>query len=169
MDLDCMVEFRIADELDIPKIQRLAYQTWWPVYSSILSQEQIQYMLDTLYSKAALQKVIREKQQIFFVLYENRTEQAFAAYGPKLEVKGVYKLHKLYVLQSQQKKGFGRMLIERIKTELLSIHIHVLELNVNRQNPARFFYEKLGFKIIQEEDLPIGTYWMNDYVMRLDF
>jgi ribosomal protein S18 acetylase RimI-like enzyme len=42
-------------------------------------------------------------------------------------------------------------------------------LNVNRYNPAKDFYEKLGFKIILEEDIPIGQYWMNDYVMRLTF
>jgi ribosomal protein S18 acetylase RimI-like enzyme len=40
-------------------------------------------------------------------------------------------------------------------------------LNVNRNNEAKEFYKKLGFKIIREEDIPIGQYWMNDYVMRL--
>ena len=41
----------------------------------------------------------------------------------------------------------------------------VLELNVNRYNKALVFYEKMGFRTIREEDVPIGPYWMNDYVM----
>jgi hypothetical protein len=42
-------------------------------------------------------------------------------------------------------------------------------LNVNRYNKARFFYEKFGFKIIDEVDISIGNnYFMNDYVMELN-
>jgi ribosomal protein S18 acetylase RimI-like enzyme len=41
-----------------------------------------------------------------------------------------------------------------------------LELNVNRYNKARQFYEKLGFTVIKEEDIDIGEgFFMNDYVM----
>ena len=41
-----------------------------------------------------------------------------------------------------------------------------LDLNVNRHNKAKNFYEKMGFQVAYEEDIPIGKYWMNDYVMR---
>jgi ribosomal protein S18 acetylase RimI-like enzyme len=41
-----------------------------------------------------------------------------------------------------------------------------LLLNVNRNNPTKGFYEKLGFTVIKEEDIDIGNgYFMNDYVM----
>ena len=41
-----------------------------------------------------------------------------------------------------------------------------LQLNVNRVNNARIFYEKLGFKVLREEDIDIGHhYFMNDFVM----
>ena len=33
-------------------------------------------------------------------------------------------------------------------------------------NKAKEFYEKLGFSVIQEEDIDIGSgYYMNDYIM----
>ena len=42
----------------------------------------------------------------------------------------------------------------------------VLQLNVNRHNTAKSFYEKLGFAVIKEEDIDIGSgYFMNDYIM----
>jgi len=41
-----------------------------------------------------------------------------------------------------------------------------LQLNVNRNNNAKVFYEKIGFAVIKEEDIDIGNgYLMNDYVM----
>jgi hypothetical protein len=43
---------------------------------------------------------------------------------------------------------------------------HTLDLNVNRYNKAKSFYEKMGFAVAYEEDIPIGKYWMNDFVMR---
>jgi diamine N-acetyltransferase len=43
---------------------------------------------------------------------------------------------------------------------------HTVDLNVNRHNKAKSFYEKMGFVVAYEEDIPIGSYWMNDYAMR---
>ena len=41
-----------------------------------------------------------------------------------------------------------------------------LQLNVNRNNKAKEFYERQGFAVIKEEDIDIGNgYLMNDYVM----
>jgi hypothetical protein len=37
---------------------------------------------------------------------------------------------------------------------------------VNRNNPALHFYESLGFFMHHPVDIPIGPYWMNDFVMR---
>jgi ribosomal protein S18 acetylase RimI-like enzyme len=41
-----------------------------------------------------------------------------------------------------------------------------LQLQVNRFNKAKEFYEKLGFTVIKTADFDIGNgYFMNDYVM----
>jgi hypothetical protein len=55
-----------------------------------------------------------------------------------------------------------------VKQQVDGQNAMALDLNVNRFNPAQHFYKKLGFKIIGEEDVPIGQYFMNDYVMRLE-
>ena len=42
----------------------------------------------------------------------------------------------------------------------------LLELNVNKSNPATIFYAKKGFKVFKEEILEIENgYVMDDYVM----
>jgi GNAT superfamily N-acetyltransferase len=91
---------------------------------------------------------------------------AFAAYSPREENPEIYKLHKLYCLPQTQGKGYGKILISEVISKTLEAGVHTLDLNVNRHNKAKTFYEKMGFTVAYEEDIPIGKYWMNDYVMR---
>jgi GNAT superfamily N-acetyltransferase len=157
---------RNANTSDISIIQDLAEKTWWPTYSPILTNEQIRYMLDLIYSTEALTRVMEDGSQQFILLSDERGEQAFAAYGPRKEEKSVSKLHKIYVLPDNQGKGYGKVLINEIIQRILKENNHALDLNVNRYNPAISFYQKLGFQVIREENIAIGPYWMNDFVMR---
>jgi len=59
-------------------------------------------------------------------------------------------------------------LINTFKNEIKKKGKNILELNVNRNNPAKGFYKKMGYAVVYEEDISIGPYWMNDYVMRKD-
>jgi GNAT superfamily N-acetyltransferase len=160
---------RNATLADIPLIQQLAEKTWWPTYSPIVPAEQITYMLGAVYSTEVLTNAIEAKLQSFIILYDENGAQGFASYGSRPENPSIYKLHKLYVLPENQGKGYGLALIDYVKTQLRSKNIGTLELNVNRFNKAKNFYEKVGFTVVREEDVAIGAYWMNDFVMRLEF
>jgi diamine N-acetyltransferase len=157
-----------ASEKDIPSIQSIAEKTWWATYASILADEQLKYMLQAIYSTEALQKVISENSQSFIILQDESGDQGFAAFAPKAKDPSLFKLHKIYVLPENQGKGFGKILIDEVIKRVSSQGCKSLDLNVNRYNKARHFYEKLGFKVIGEEDVPIGPYFMNDFVMRLE-
>ena len=158
-----------ATPKDIPAIAALAEAIWWPTYRPIISEGQIRYMLDTIYSAPTLSRAMNDGSQRFLLLSVDSVPTGFASFGPREKEADVYKLHKLYVLPQTQGQGLGKLLIEATKERLRSIPVNKLDLNVNRANPALGFYKKLGFKIIYEEDIPIGQYWMNDYVMRLIF
>jgi len=158
-----------ASIAEIPLIQEIADSTWWPTYSPLLSEEQIRYMLSTIYAAETIEREIRSGSQKFLLLKDENGPQGFASYGARPEDPGVCKLHKLYVRPTVQSKGYGRALIDEVKKRLLEEDVHTLDLNVNRYNPARDFYQKAGFTIIREEDIPIGPYWMNDFVMRTEF
>jgi ribosomal protein S18 acetylase RimI-like enzyme len=164
-----MIQIFEATEAEIPVIAEIAAKTWPKAYASILSPEQMRFMLDTIYSAKELEHAMHSKSQRFLLLKDTGEYQGFASIGPRKEEPGVFKLHKIYILPHNQGKGYGKMLIEEVKRQLLVQGINTLDLNVNRNNPAKDFYEKLGFKIIRKEDIPIGQYWMNDYVMRLTF
>lgn len=158
-----MFKIRHTTEKDIPLIRELTFKVWPQTYAPILSTDQINYMLEMMYSEASLQKQIKEGSQ--FIIIDDEIEPVgFAAYQPVEN--NVYKLHKIYVLPSQQGKGTGKYLLSYIINEIQQKGATALQLQVNRHNKAKDFYQKLGFKVIKEADFDIGNgYFMNDYIM----
>ncbi|QJD95872.1 GNAT family N-acetyltransferase [Mucilaginibacter robiniae] len=155
-----------ATPADAATIVQLAEQIWWPTYSEILSPEQIAYMLNFIYDEAKISEQIATGSQTYLLLIEDNQPVAFAAYSPREEDAAIYKLHKLYCLPQTQGKGYGKLLIDTVAQQIQQAGPHALELNVNRYNKALHFYEKQGFAVVYEENIAIGPYWMNDYVMR---
>lgn len=156
---------RQATGADIKTIHQLAEATWASTYSSILSQEQVDYMFKVIYLEDALAKQMQEGQT-FLLLFEEDKPVGFASYSKKDEGAGIYKLNKIYLLPNEQGKGYGKVLLSAVEEEVKRHGAKVLDLNVNRYNKAKHFYERCGYHVHQQEDIPIGPYWMNDYVMR---
>ena len=154
-----------ADVEDIPLIRELTFAIWPQTYSSLISKEQVDYMLQMMYSPASLQQQMKDGST-FIIVYEDTLPVGFAAYKPIDPL--TWKLDKIYILSSQQCKGTGKFIINFIVDEIKNKHAKALQLQVNRENKAKDFYEKLGFKIIQTANFDIGNgYFMNDYVMEL--
>ncbi len=121
-------------------------------------------MLEMMYSESSLRKQIAVDGCQFIFVYDDSVPVGFASYQ---EIKpGDWKLHKIYILPSQQGKGTGKFVIDHIIREIQSRGANSLQLQVNRQNTAKSFYEKSGFVVIEEADFDIGNgFYMNDYVM----
>jgi diamine N-acetyltransferase len=149
----------------IPLIQNLANIIWPLTYSELITPQQVDYMMELIYSKPSLQKQI-EKGHQFIIAYDGEKPVAFASYSARENNPSVYKLHKIYILPNQQGKGIGKLLISYITKDIAPVT--ALQLNVNRHNKALQFYQRIGFKIISEEDIDIGDgFYMNDYVMEM--
>ncbi len=161
-----MYFIRKATLNDVETIIDLAEKIWWPSYSPILEKEQISFMLNEIYSPEKIRAQIENDTQSYLLLIEDNKPVAFAGYSPREEDPEIYKLHKLYCLPETQGKGYGKILINEVANKTLEAGKHTLDLNVNRYNKAKTFYEKMGFVVVYEEDISIGPYWMNDYVMR---
>ena len=158
-----MLRIQRASVEDIPLIRELCYKVWPQTYAPILSQDKIDYMLEYMYSAESLRKQMDNGSQFIFV-FDDEEPVGYAAYLSKGH--GVYKLDKIYVLQSQQGKGVGRFVIDYIIDEIKKEGATALQLQVNYDNKAKAFYEKLGFIVIDYQDFDIGHgFFMNDYVM----
>jgi diamine N-acetyltransferase len=156
------MEIKLATQSDIPLIHKLAHSIWPSAYGSILSAEQLSYMLELIYSEQALQQQFAV--QTFVIIYDNAEPLGFAAYE-KFEQK--LKLHKIYVLPKTQGTGVGKQLLQYVLQQALDRHCQTLYLNVNKYNKnAIAFYTKQGFTIAYEEVINIGNgFVMDDYVM----
>ena len=160
-----MIAVRKVGIEEIPIIKNLANIIWPATYSELITPQQVDYMMELIYSTSSLQKQIAKGHQ-FIIAYDEDKAVAFASYSAREENPSVYKLHKIYILPNQQGKGIGKTLINYIIKDITPVTS--LQLNVNRNNKALQFYQRIGFKIIFEEDIDIGSgFYMNDYVMEL--
>jgi GNAT superfamily N-acetyltransferase len=160
-----MYTIRQAKIDDAETIHHLAHQIWPSTYSAIISREQLNFMLADRYAVDVIAQQIADDIQTYLLLIEDDNPVAFASYSPDDDPE-VYRLHKLYLLPSTQGKGYGRALIDAVADSVLAAGKNKLDLNVHRQNPAKGFYDKMGFKVLYEIDIPFGPYFLNDYVMR---
>jgi ribosomal protein S18 acetylase RimI-like enzyme len=162
------MEIKKATTDDIEAIQQLSANIWPVAYKEILRKEQLNYMLHKFYSMEALKdQMLTKGHQFYLLVNEHKDNIGFASVS--MEDKLTFKLQKLYILPQQQGKNLGKMLLNKVIQYCTEKGGKSLILNVNRYNKARFFYEKCGFKIIEEIDIAIGNnYFMNDYVMKLN-
>lgn len=161
-----MILLRKGKEEDIASIQDIAGKTWPEAYGSVISQEQISYMLQKMYNKGELLSQFQQGYT-FLMAEESNKDLGFAVFSIVDSTSRIFKLHKLYVLPEAHGKGVGKLLINEVVHLAKRAGGVTLELNVNRNNKATLFYEKAGFTVKETIDLDIGNgFLMNDYVMQ---
>ncbi|SHG20211.1 L-amino acid N-acyltransferase YncA [Flavobacterium fluvii] len=152
---------------DIETIQKIAHTAWPVTYGDILSKEQIDYMLEKMYSEATLMDNLN-KGHHFVLVKENSVCLGFASFEHNYLNEKCTRLHKIYLLPEAHGKGLGKMLLERIVALAKENHSDTISLNVNKFNKVCVFYKKMGFEVVAEEDLDIGDgYLMEDYKMEM--
>jgi len=162
-----MPQIRLATPADYPTIERIARQTWPHTFGSILSVEQLNYMLNWMYSQQAIAEQVEQKDHVFLIAFNDAGEAVGYVSFEVNYVPAITKIHKLYLLPQTQGQGIGRLLIDEVARRTLAAGNTALSLNVNRQNRAVQFYERLGFSVVGCEDIDIGNgFLMQDYVMQ---
>lgn len=157
---------RAATTADIPVIQAIARATWPVSYARMISPAQIAYMLDLMYGTAALEEQFGAKGHRFLLAEQDGQPVGFAGFEHGHRSLPRTRLHKLYVLPQVQRAGMGLTLLQAVLAEALHAGDTAVELNVNRNNPARDFYARHGFTIERDEVIDIGGgFVMDDHVM----
>ena len=157
----------VATENHLPIINQIAHETWYPTFGNILSEAQIGYMLNWMYSIDSLKSQVEEQGHHFILAQEDGKYLGYASYELNYKSESKTKIHKIYILPSAQGKGIGKVLMQYIEQEAIKAHNHSLLLNVNRNNKqALAFYNKFGFSAIGTENIDIGNgYLMEDFIM----
>jgi len=160
-----MTSIRALSNTDLEKVQSLAHQIWPIAYASILSKEQLDYMLNWMYSLESLNQQIVDGH-CYFGIFEEDEMLGFLDIEFNCPIINEMKINKIYVLTDQHGKGLGFKLIDFAIQQAKNHNMKMISLQVNRFNKAVDFYKKVGFKIREEKDFDIGNgFFMNDYVM----
>lgn len=176
---------RPATLSDRALIRSISERTWPSTYGHIISQEQIDFMLDWMYSDDSLATQMNTGCA-FYIANLNGADIGFCSVSPddeKVEEEGksnnstektegvsAHKLNKLYVLPSAQGTGAGKALLNQAIAVAKLAGSSSIFLQVNKHNNAYNFYLKQGFIKETEFKFDIGNgFYMDDYVMRLTF
>ncbi|WP_300597913.1 GNAT family N-acetyltransferase [Niabella sp.] len=155
---------RKATKAELIIIHQLALEIWPRAFEQILSNVQMEYMLQMMYAPAVLEKEM-ERGVEFYILRHDGTDMGYTAIEQKEP--GSWKLHKIYLSQKLHGKGIGKFQLKSMEDIVKGYGAKELWLNVNRQNKAVDFYKSQGYEVINTEDIDIGNgYFMNDYQMR---
>jgi len=161
-----MTEIQItrAGLTDRDFIRSVSERTWPSTYGHIISQEQIDFMLEWMYSDDSLATQMNTGCS-FYIANMNRSDIGFCSVS---EEDGAHKLNKLYVLPTAQGTGAGKALLNKSIEVAKAAGSSSLFLQVNKLNTAYTFYLKHGFIKELEFKFDIGNgFFMDDYVMRL--
>ena len=167
-----VIQIRLATLADCAFIRSVSERTWPFTYGHIISQQQIDFMLDWMYSDASLAEQFSKGHQ-FYIANLNGEDIGFCSVSAEstedeVNDQKAHKLNKLYVLPSAHGTGAGKALLNKAIEVAKLENATSLFLQVNKQNNAYTFYLKNGFIKEQEFKFDIGNgFFMDDYVMRL--
>lgn len=156
------LKFRKAIQSDVVLIAQLADSIWRKHYISIITMEQIDYMLDLMYSPKSLTKQLNDGHE-FTLVYSGEKPIGYISLNTN-DGKN-YFLHKFYIEVEDQGKGIGSELLIHVIEQMPNVES--IELFVNRENFKTVnFYFKHGFVIKNVINQDIGNgFYMNDFIM----
>ena len=158
------IEIRPITPPDVPAISALAREIWLASYPGIITQEQIDFMLEQRYGHERLYDDLEDLHKwLDQAFYEGRRVGfAFSEIH-----KGEFKLDKLYIHPDVQRQGVGGQMIEHVAARARREGYPCLVLAVNKRNEkAIASYKKYGFVVRETVVDDIGRgYVMDDYVM----
>lgn len=155
---------RRASKNDVPLIRRLAELIWREHYPAIIGTEQVEYMLQGMYSEFELERQIDEGQ-VFYICHIN--DRALGFFSVQVKEDGSGYIPKFYLALEQRGRGVAAAMMNEALAYLSAHGCKEVRLQVNRMNirPLNFYF-KQGFKIEKAADFDIGGgFFMNDFIM----
>ena len=148
----------------IEKIGALAEEIWNEHYQSILSQEQIDYMVEKFQSVKAITVQMREEGYQYFLLELSDEDAGYMAI--KVEEDRLF-LSKLYLRKSARGQGVASEAMRYLENLCRQNGLSAIWLTVNKHNLGSIaVYEHLGFQKSYEQAADIGGgFVMDDHIM----
>lgn len=157
----------VKTEQQIEAAAALADEIWHEWFPSILSAEQIDYMVDKFQSVRAMTEQINGGYT-YYILRKGDTRIGYTAIRTDADRRLF--LSKIYIKKEYRGNGYAREVFTFLKNYCREHGLHAIWLTVNKHNDSSIaVYKKSGFRIIGEDVTDIGNgYVMDDYFFQLD-
>ena len=158
------IEIRPVTHNDVPAISALAREIWQATYPGIITQEQIDFMLEQRYGHERLHEDLDDADKWLDQAFLDGRRIGFAF--SQLH-KGEFKLDKLYIHPDVQRQGVGGQLIGHVAERARALGYPCVILAVNKRNTKAIgSYKKYGFVVRESIVDDIGRgFVMDDFVM----
>lgn len=144
-----------------------AKEIWNEYFISLISQNQIDYMVEKFQSATALKKAIRENHYTYYMLCKDDTPIAYC--GVQVQDKRLF-LSKLYVNKAYRKQGLSSVLLNKSIEHAKTHQCDTIYLTCNKYNENSLtMYHYKGFKTIDAKEADIGAgFVMDDFILELE-
>jgi ribosomal protein S18 acetylase RimI-like enzyme len=148
---------------DFECISKLARIIWHEHYPSLISLEQIDYMLENFNSTDAVKEQVADGVLFYYITYDDEPVGYMAI---KKETDYVF-IRKLYLLKAYRGKKIAKHALQFIESMAIASDLKAICLYVNKHNTNSVIaYEKMGFFKSKSIVTDIGNgFIMDDYEM----
>lgn len=155
---------RVESGKEVGLIAQLASEIWNEYFISIISKEQIDYMLGKFQSVQAITEQMNNQNYEYYLMKANGNNIGYL--GIRQE-EGKLFLSKFYIQKEHRGKGYASQAMGWLVQICKDRRLGIIWLTVNRHNHATIaVYEKKGFRTVRTQAADIGNgFVMDDHIM----
>ncbi|OMF19725.1 GNAT family N-acetyltransferase [Paenibacillus sp. FSL H8-0548] len=150
---------------EIAEVARLAAEIWREYYVSIITIEQIEYMIGKYQTIPAIKDQINHQgYEYYFIQHDG---SAVGYMSVRQEEEKLF-LSKFYIGKEHRGRSYASQASVFLEQLCKDRNLSHIWLTVNRYNESSIaVYEKKGFKIVREQRADIGNgFVMDDFIMQ---
>lgn len=156
---------KISNDEQLNILAGVANEVWHEFFPCILSDEQIDYMVDKFQSYPAMKKQMEDGYEYYFIK-DNDEICGYMGIHEETEDKKMF-LSKLYLKKAHRGKGYAGQTLKELFKMSRERGLNMVWLTVNKHNEHTIeVYEHMGFAKARTQVADIGNgFVMDDYIM----
>ena len=158
------MEVVLVKKEDMPRLAELASRVWHEYFPCILTEEQIDFMVEKFQSLPAMTDQVENQGYEYYFLCDGGEPVGYMGIQPQEDK---LFLSKLYLTKENRGKGYSSQAFSFLEEYSLKNGKKAIWLTVNKYNDHTIdVYRHRGFQTVRSQVSDIGNgYVMDDYVM----
>lgn len=155
---------KVGSREEITFLAQLASEIWHEYFISIITREQITYMLEKFQSAHAIADQIENQGYEYYIMHADGVNVGYT--GVRQDDDKLF-LSKFYIRKEHRGNGYASQAMEFLTSLCKERRLAAIWLTVNRHNDTAVgVYEKKGFRTVRTQVADIGNgFVMDDFIM----